>query len=157
MPNNAGFFLKSCICVWGLITALIASSERSIEGHYAQLRCIHMPSIHAKKGGVLLLNVPMSLTSESVTLAQFVRGILLEQGKISSAPARIHIFLYTWDVNKVLRGLTSDERAAFWSRVTNRDQGLRRSKDLSRLPISFADVLSDYFLILHIEESVSKL
>lgn len=99
----------------------------------------------------------LSRLATNQTLAQFILGALLAQGRVSSTAARIHMSLYTRDLNNTVRALTMHEKNVFWLRVADRDKKMGQVKELSRLPLSFADMLSSYFLILHVDETFSKL
>jgi hypothetical protein len=133
-----------------------ASSDLTTDDQsYTQLKCIHIPVFYTEKEGAFSLNIPKSAHNQ--TLVQFVFEALLEDRKISFSPAKIHMFLNTRDLNGKFHVLTKQEETAFWSRVAERNKQIGQAKELSHLPLSFADILSPYFLILHVEEYVSKL
>ncbi len=150
-----GVKILMLLCMLG--TRISACAEMTIMDNqsYIQLSCIHMPSIHVAKKGVITLNVPMSATNQ--TLLQFILEALLAQGKVSSTAVRIHMSLYTRDLNSTIRALTMHEKNVFWLRVADRDKKMGQVKELSRLPLSFSDILRPFFLILHVDETFSKL
>lgn len=148
--------LKASLLLYMLGTMISATAEMITDDQlYAQLKCIHIPLFHAEGEGIITFNIPRSKTNQ--TLVQFVFEGLLEHRKISFSPAKIHMFLHTRDLNGTIRILTMQEQTVFWSHVAERNKKLGHEKELSHLPLSFADMLSPYFLILYVEEYVSKL